>query len=427
MLQPVIPTDIQAEKAVIGAMLAGGSAVLDEVVTVIDDPKAFTKIEHETVFGILVDMARRGESVDLITTCNAARRLGVKPDVAWEDMLMDLCESFADVTAAKHYAAIVADMHARRHMILAAHRLTADCSDPTKDPSDILANHVREVEGHGRRDVEPIDASNLIPDVLKFGHGQMGIMTGLHRWDSAGGIRTGEMTIIAARPSTGKTALGLNLCVQGLGMGVKSLFISVEMTKDRITERLVSIVSGYSMEHIRNRCSPDESRDILSRAQRHVGSKAIYILDSRTRMPEIVAESRRMIRRSGIKLIVVDYLQLCSAGGKYENRNLEVAAMSSDLKRLAVSESVCVVCLSQLNRDASTRAPKMCDLRDSGAIEQDADQVMMLWRDESVSDNKIRVTANLAKNRNGPTLEMILEFDRPCMRFKEKPVVEENN
>ncbi|MEK6676610.1 MAG: DnaB-like helicase C-terminal domain-containing protein [Planctomycetota bacterium] len=425
--QRMPPHDTDAEMAVLGSLLMGCDD-FDEVVRILATPEVFYTPTHRTIFEHVRDMREADEPIDLLVFQDRLRRNKV-------DNIDDLCEtatvcadSFADIGNATHYARIVAEQFRKRELIRLGDRLSREAYDVSHDSSELSAKYAGQIENVGSvncsASLDAVELFTALAETLKNPAKQF-IPTGLLCLDmELSGLERGAVTILAARPSVGKTALGLQFAVEAArdnSEGCSALFVSVEMPRMAIAARLVGLLAERSVASLRSGVlSVTDRHGAIEEAARMLSRDRLFIIDDISNVRDIVAVARSHVRR-GVGLVVVDYLQLCQPGERSENRNLAVAAMSAAFKRLAQQTGAAVVVLSQLNRDLerSGRMPSLSDLRDSGAIEQDADVVMLLHReDESPIGDCVKIALKVAKNRNGPTFEAPLGFHRPTMRFR---------
>jgi replicative DNA helicase len=275
--------------------------------------------------------------------------------------------------------------------------------------SDIMEATLDEIEAISNRDGEMV-----------------GVPTGFADLDElTNGLHGGQMIIVAARPAVGKSTLGLDICRSAsIHHGLTSVIFSLEMTRNEITMRMLSAEARIPLNHMRNGHMNDEDWSKLARKMGEVSSAPMFIDDSpNMTMMEIRAKARRLKQRHDLRLIVIDYLQLMSSGKKVESRQLEVSEFSRQIKLLAKELDVPIIALSQLNRGPEQRSdkrPMMSDLRESGSIEQDADMVILLHREDVYEKESTRpgeADLIVAKHRNGPTRDVVVAFQGHYSRF----------
>jgi len=423
------PQDMDAEMALIGSLMVQPHQ-LDEVLTIIGGSEVFALPPHSVIFDTLVDMCRSEKAVDLLTLTAALRGVGRLESVGGQEYMIDLAGSFADPANAEHYAHLVLTMWKRRELIRLANRLESSAHDPLSVPDDVAAEHAARVEAVATRAQEKQveEATVLVGQTLAalesdnspVGH----IETGLLGFDSeVGGLPKGNLTILAACPSVGKTAMSLGWALQAKWAGIPTLFVSVEMGRMQLAMRLVNMLTGATFRDQEYPDPPERRRRDYAEATRMLSDTDLHITDCTKEIGRIVALGRAHARMRGVGLIVVDYLQLCSMRGTFGTTNDKTTSMIHALKGLATDTGTAVVVLSQFSRDVAktNREPQMSDLRDSGSIEQDADLILLLAAkpcrgQEHDPERDILMLA--AKNRNGPTGRYSLVFDKRTMVFR---------
>ncbi|MEM9414964.1 MAG: replicative DNA helicase [Planctomycetota bacterium] len=434
LLDKLPPSAIEAECAVLGSMILDWK-VCGEVLQIIRSAEDFYKPAHGTVYAALIELYDQVQSIDMVQLAQKLTDKGVLEQVGGVDYLIELFESVPSAVSAGHYARLVREKAIVRHLIDASARMLHDCYH-TDDAADELLNRAGQAIYKLQEDRgidEPDDLSSLLDQTMhrleeQDGRTLSGLGSGFFELDDmTNGLHPGEMTILAARPSIGKTAFMLNL-VEHIGAVVKEpvAVFSLEMSKQQLTQRLLCSRSGVDSQKLRKNML---SRDDFGQLQMAVGELAeapIYIDDTPgLNLMQLRAKARRMATEHSIKTVFIDYLQLMSEPG-CNSRQEEVSNLSRGIKGLARELAVPVVCLSQLNRQAEQREghrPRMSDLRESGAIEQDADVVAMLHREDyyhrADPDYQPNHEAELiiAKQRNGPTGVVKMQFHGPTTRF----------
>ena len=424
------PQDLDSEMATLGSMMNDPS-VVDDVLEVLPNPEAFYTPAHRHLHEVLIDMHRAGKPIDFISVSAILRERGLLETVG-SDYMIQLAESHCDTANAAYYAGLVATAWQRRQLISIAGQLSHLAYSLTDEPAELSARYAKEVENVslGGSDGSLHDAVELLSELpaTMADNSKSFVRTGISLFDQeCGGLERGSLTILAARPSVGKTSLGLAFAVDCARAGGRALFVSVEMPRMQIAKRLLALVSDIPSQVLRTEMAPEDIDNACQATGRKIGDGRLWIADEIANVRDIASTARAVVRRHEVVLIVVDYLQLCTPAAKCENRNLEVASMSASFKALAMKTGAAVVVLSQLGRDAakSNRRPMLSDLRDSGAIEQDADMVAFLWRqDKETTPTSATVRYLVEKNRSGPTLDMRLLFHKPTMRFRSERVGE---
>ena len=371
------------------------------------------------------------EHVDPVTV--AAKMDPAKSEAAGgRDYLMTLLEWCPSIAGAARYAHIVREAAIRRDLVRAGHALVDLGTEPGEKTLEQLLEEAETLVYRVRRETnhrEQCDMHQLMNEALEWLFNPQDprnhfLNTGYLSLDQVvGGVAKGAMLILGARPSVGKTALGLNIASEVAKRGEHVLFFSLEMSRAELAQRLISSEAEVGLTNIRSgQAGPDELAECSSAAGTLAELPLIIDDDAGMTIPGIRARIRREVTARGLALVVVDYLQLINpgAGRRAENRQNEVADMSRQLKVMAKEFNVPIICLSQLSRppkDVKERKPQLEDLRDSGAIEQDADVVVFLHRSRGTDPRDPTVEVLVRKNRNGPTGEFPLTFMPHIVRF----------
>jgi replicative DNA helicase len=462
-LQPLFerqpPASPEAEMSLLGSIILDPN-VIPDVLGLIKGPGDFFKEAHAQVYQAVIDVYDAHHSGDLVQIADLLRDRGVLDAVGGPQYLVELANAVPAAVNAPHFARIVAEKAKLRRLIDAAGQILYDCyhagelgPEGAREVLDAAEMKVFEI-AQEQNASDPEALAELLElelrriESLDFeGGGLSGVASGYGELDELlRGFQPGEMIILAARPSMGKTALALNIAEQvavggvpvpGAAAGRKSpvgLF-SLEMSKNAIVQRLLSARSGVSSQALRGGHKiPDADFRRLMLAAEDLKAAPIYIDDTPNLTAlNLRARARRMVAQHGVKVLMIDYLQLMSAPhAARESRQVEVSAISRSVKALARELSVPVICLSQLNRASEQREgnrPRMSDLRESGSIEQDADVIMLLHREDyyhvhnpdwaAENPDKVGVAEIIvAKQRNGPTGVVKLSWDRSATRFR---------
>ncbi|MEM7683142.1 MAG: replicative DNA helicase [Planctomycetota bacterium] len=434
LLERLPPHALEAECALIGCMILDWK-VCGEVLQVVTGPDDFFKPAHVSIYGALLDLYEHDQSIDMVQLNQKLVDRGVLDQVGGLDYLLELAESVPSAAGALHYARIVRDKALIRRLISSSGQIIHDCHHHDGKAEEMLDRAGRalfELQQTGGM-AEATSLKDLLDETYRQleaqdGRAVTGLETGFRDLDGyTNGLQPGELIIVAARPSMGKTAFMLNMAEHAAAtIGQPAALFSLEMSKQQLALRLLCSRSGVDSHKLRRNML---SRDDFGRLSMTVGqlSEAPLFIDDTPGLSlmQLRAKARRLAMEHHIKIIFVDYLQLMSDPGS-ESRQQEVSSLSRGVKALARELEVPVVCLSQLNRQAENREghrPRMSDLRESGSIEQDADVVMMLHRedyyhrgDPDYEDNNVGEII-LAKQRNGPTGVVRLAFDGPTTRF----------
>lgn len=426
------PQNLEAEQALLGAMMLSPDALAIAVERVsVDD---FYRPAHAHIFEAITALYAAGEPVDHVTVAEMLRRAGVLEAIGGEAILVSIKANTPAASSASRYATIVQELALLRRLINVAGEISELCFDVPDDVAaavDRAESLVFEVAQRRTTDtVKPIrvlleQSLERIEALHARGEAITGVPTGFVDVDEhLAGLQPSNLVIVGARPSMGKTAFALGLAAHASLHGVPTLFFSLEMSFLEIAQRLICAEARVDPSRIRNGRLLETDWPKLSTTIGRLEDAKLFVDDSpNTTVMDIRAKARRLRSREQLGLVIVDYLQLMSGRGNAENRQVEVAEISRGLKLLARELDVPVVALSQLSRNLESRSdrrPMLADLRESGSLEQDADVVMFLYRDEVYNaDSADRGTAEVivAKHRNGPTGVKRLAFVSNYARF----------
>lgn len=426
------PQDVLAEQSVLGAMLLSKDAIGD--VAEVVKGRDFYRPAHEIIYEAILNLYGRGEPADAITVADELTKRGELGRVGGHIYLHELLSQVSIASNASYYAEIVKEKAILRRLVAASLKISQLGYSGQGDVAGIVdaaQQAIYEVaEGKASEDYQPL--SELMESTLDEiealdAHGTMaGVPTGFIDLDElTNGLHAGQMIIIAARPGVGKSTLGLDFARSAsIGHGLCSAFFSLEMTKTEIVMRLISAEAQVALNEIRKGHLSDENWRRIARKTAEISTAPLFIDDSpNLTMMEIRAKARRLKQRNDLKLVIVDYMQLMSSGKRVESRQLEVSEFSRQMKLLAKELEVPVIALSQLNRGPEQRTdkkPMLSDLRESGSLEQDADMVILLHRDDMYNNSSDRTgEADLivAKHRNGQTKTVTVAFQGHYSRF----------
>jgi len=414
------PQDLEAERSVLGSMLFHPPCI-DEVIQKIK-PGDFYAESNRLLFSAFVEMHNAGRALDVVTAANLLQTKGQLVQAGGVAYLNQVMESVPHAAHAEYYAGIVAEAAFRRRLGETAEQLIRLSRDKSKDFESVLQQSMQSLtdlaETRTRGDATDI-TSVLMGVMQEIESGTVqGRNVGLCDVDEiTGGIRGGEVIIIAARPSVGKSALATTLAYIGGQAFRPSLLFSFEMSPLQIGERLLAMESGISTHNLRSGDLTHEQHDKLNRASNQLSSLPIYIkCDPTMTMIDVQGATRTYHRKHSIEMVVIDYLQLISPADRRIPREQQVSEISRACKCLALSLNIPILLLSQLNRQADGRDPKLSDLRESGSIEQDADQVWLLHREEDGPVGEIDLI--VAKNRSGKRGRAKLQFNEQTTQFR---------
>jgi replicative DNA helicase len=427
------PQDIDAEQAVLGGMLLSKTAIAD-VVEVLRGHD-FYRPAHETVYEAILELYGRGDPVDAVTVRAELETQGDLGRVGGAPYLHTLQSSTPSAVNAGYYANIVRDRAVLRRLAEASTRIGQMAYTPDGDVADIVDRAQAEVYAvTDRRTSEDYQAladamEATLDQVESFGarSGDLGgVPTGFADLDELlNGLHPGQLIIVAGRPSLGKSTLASDWArAASIRHGLPAVVFSLEMSRFEIVTRILAAEARVQLAHIRTGRLSDQDWDQIARRTGLLAAAPLWIDDSPgLSLMEIRAKARRLKQRHGLRLVIVDYLQLMSSGKRVESRQQEVSEFSRALKLLAKELDMPVVAVSQLNRSPEQRAdkkPLLSDLRESGSLEQDADVVILLHRDDAYDKSSPRAgEADLlvAKHRNGPTATITVAFQGHYARF----------
>jgi len=427
------PQDMAAEQSVLGAMMISKDAIADvaEVLLGVD----FYRPSHETIHDAIIDLYGRGEPADMVTVANELQRRGELQRIGGAPYLHTITASVPIAANAGYYAEIVREKAILRRLVNAGTRIVQFGYAGEGDVDELVDQAQAEVyqvtDKRSSEDYAPLSEimDGVLDEIEAIGNreaGLYGVPTGFVELDElTNGLHAGQMIIVAARPAMGKSTLALDLCrAASIHNNLTSCFFSLEMTRSEITMRLLSAEAKVPLNHIRNGQLTEDDWTKLARKMGEVSSAPVFIDDSpNMTMMEIRAKARRLKQRHDLRLIVIDYMQLMTSGKKVESRQLEVSEFSRQIKLLAKELEVPIIALSQLNRGPEQRSdkrPMLSDLRESGSLEQDADMVVLLHREDVYERESTRpgeADLIVAKHRNGPTRDITVAFQGHYSRF----------
>ncbi len=419
LLKRVLPHSIEAEQSVIGSMLMDKEAIIaaSEIVTASD----FYQNQYGIMFDTMVELFNEGKPVDLITLQDRLKEKDVPPEVSSLEFVRDIITTVPTSANVKSYANIVREKAVLRRLIKVNEEIANTCYVGKEPLEQILADTEKSIfnllQSRNSGEFVPIRqvALNVLEKIEVASKTQgtvTGIPTGFIDLDyKTSGLQPSDFVLIAARPSMGKTAFVLNLVDHvAVRKGMPCMVFSLEMSKEQLVNRMLAMESNVDSQKLRTGNLTDSDWDAIVEGIGVIGNSKLIIDDTPgISITELRSKCRKMKLEHGLSMVIIDYLQLMSGSGKSgENRQQEISEISRSLKALAREMNAPVVALSQLSRACETRTdhrPMLSDLRESGAIEQDADVVMFLYRDDYY--NKDTDTPNIAeviiaKQRNGP-------------------------
>ena len=431
------PQNIEAEESLISAILIDNNTLLD--VIEILAPEDFYRTAHQKIYAAITDLFDKAEPIDLVTLANKLKEKGQLEEIGSASYLARLVDTVPLAVNAQHYAKIVHDKASLRRLIEKANAIVKRCFEErgnTDAVIDFAESAIFEIsEKKSQQAFYPLSKiilGNIETLEEKQGNRSLvtGVPTGFGRLDNlTSGFQNSDLIILAARPSMGKTALALNIARNAaVDTNIPVAVFSLEMSKEQLSLRMLCSEARIDSSRLRSGFFSMEDWHRLTDAAGILSESPIYIDDSASLTAmEIRAKARRLKMDKNIGLIIIDYLQLMQGRASAERRDIEISEISRSLKALAKELELPVLALSQLNRMLEQRTdkrPRLSDLRESGALEQDADVVAFIYRDEVYNkeeDNPNKGVAEilLSKQRNGPTGDIFLTFLNSFTRFED--------
>lgn len=435
-LGKVPPHSLEAEQSVLGAMIINKDAINTAVEQL--HPDDFYKEANKEIYKAIIDLYNRNEPVDLITLSEELNKRGTLENVGGLPYLAQLSGGIGLSSNIKFYCDIVEEKSILRRLILSCDNIMAKSYEDKEEVNSIIEEAEKEIfnitQGRHREGFSPInevllDSFSKIEELAARQGELTGLTTGFIDIDNKlSGLQKSDLILLAARPSMGKTALGINIAVNAAIKADASVAIfSLEMSKEQLVQRMISSVSHVDLQKIISGNLEEEEWLKIIDVMAPLSQANIFIDDTAgMSLLEMKAKCRRLKMDKGLDLILIDYLQLMESESRHESRQQEISSISRGLKALAKEMDCPVIALSQLSRAPELRAdhrPILSDLRESGAIEQDADVVMFLYRDEYYnedSDKKNIGEVIIAKHRNGPTGTVELVWKKEFTKFLNK-------
>ena len=430
-----LPHNLEAERSVLGAILVHNDA-FNTAVQVIDS-RDFYRDAHRRIFDKMVALNERGQAIDFVTLKEELGRGGDLDEVGGPAYVASLADGVPRATNVEYYSRIVKEKATLRNLIYAANKILTNAYEADQE-SDLILDEAESAifaVAEDRLKAGFVPMRDLVKESfpkieLLFEQKKLitGVPTGFADLDEmTRGLQGGDLIIIAARPSMGKTSLVLNIAQHVALQADRTVgFFSLEMSKESLFLRLLTSEAQIDSHRLMSGAIGQKDYGRISHALETLSAMKLYIDDTaNVSVLEMRAKARRLQAEHGLSLIVVDYIQLMSGRGRYENRTLELASISRSLKGLAKELNVPIAVLSQLSRAPESRSdhrPQLSDLRESGALEQDADVVVLIYREDAYNRDPNHPDAGtaeliLAKQRNGPTGVVRLAFLREQTRF----------
>lgn len=436
IIRKVQPHSVEAEQAVLASMLMNREAVVNVADMLMKDD--FYQVQYGVIFEAMVELYHEGASIDMITLTERLKEKGVPENVYSIEVMQELLNVVPVSTNAKKYAEIVKDRANMRRLIKMAETTANECYSLKDSSANILSNVENQVlelsqSGGNGDDFTPIRevVDNVLRNIRKASKQQgniTGVPTGfLDLDDMLTGLHGSELILIAARPAMGKTAFVLNIAEYViLKTDVPVAIFNFEMNKEQLVQRMIAMESQVNSQNIRTGNLQDDQWMKLYESSNIIGSTKLFIEDqSNVTIGDIRNKCRKLKQRHNVGLIIIDYLQLMSGNGRTDSRQQEVSEISRGLKVLAKELDIPIIALSQLSRAVEARTdhrPMLSDLRESGSIEQDADVVMFIYREDKYRDDlpeedKNKAEIIIAKQRNGATGTVMLGWQGEYTKF----------
>lgn len=424
----VSPNDLDIEQSLLGSILIDKDAIVE--VSSKLRTECFYAGSHQMIYEAMLDLYENRDPIDILTLSDKLKKNKNLKKIGGVEYLSTLAEKVPTAANASKYAEIIRDLSNKREIIKIGSQIVERAYDESKESGEILEVCEQDIFQLSQRYLSKnfisirealTDSFDRLDELHKSGGGLRGVPSGFKELDDClAGMQDSNLIILAARPGTGKTALSLNIAqnvavIEKIPVGMFSL----EMSKEELVDRLLVAEADIDAWRLKTGNLKNEDYAKLSEAMGRLGDAPLFIDDTPgINLLEMRTKARRLQSEHGVKLIVVDYLQLVAPARRHESRVQEVSEISQSMKNLARELKIPVLCLSQLSRAVESRGvkePQLSDLRESGAIEQDADVVMFLYRTDD--ENLEQVSLKIAKHRNGALRKINLFFKGDRIRF----------
>ena len=430
-----LPASPEAERSVLGALLLNDE-VLGKIIEIVT-PGDFYQPVHRTIFQVFLDLTQQSKRIDLVTLQDELLKRGELETIGGIEYLISLQDDISAVGLVEQHAKIIKEKAVLRELISSASGIIGNCYKQDQKSIDAVLDEAEKTifqianKRTGQRfvqlDIWLKKTFQHLSDIKSHSKGITGIPSGYRNLDiMTSGFQKGDLIVLAARPSMGKTALALTIASQAAAVGSSVGFFSLEMAAEQITLRMLSSESGIPHQNIRNATiSSEEWIELTNVAARLAGMKFFIDDSAMLTVMELRTLARKLKVEHNLQFLVIDYLQLIHSSAKHENRHQEVSEISRSLKALAKELQIPIIALSQLSRAVDSRLdkrPMLSDLRESGAIEQDADLIMFLYRDvvyNQDTENPALTELIIGKQRNGPTGTVFLHFAKELTKFED--------
>ncbi|MFZ5954522.1 MAG: replicative DNA helicase [Candidatus Dependentiae bacterium] len=435
LLGRTLPANIQAEKAVLGAVLLN-----DETLSLLAEllvPSDFYVSQHQVIYATILEIAQKRSRIDLVTLQDELTKKNQLEAAGGLVYLVSLTEDFSGAGLVEQHAKLIKEKSTLRELISSATSIISHCYDQNEQEIDSVLDaaektifqisNKRASQSFVQLDIWLKKTFQHLSEIKSHSKGITGVASGYKKLDiMTSGFQKGDLIVLAARPSMGKTALALSLALEAAASGVTVGFFSLEMAAEQLTLRLLSAEAGIPHHNIRNATiTSDEWVELTNVAARLANMKLFIDDTAMVSVTDLRAKARKLKAEHNLQFLVIDYLQLVHSSKKHENRHQEVSDISRSLKALAKELDLPIIALSQLSRAVDSRMdkrPLLSDLRESGAIEQDADLIMFLYRDvvyNPETENPSIAELIIGKQRNGPTGTIFLHFAKDLTKFED--------
>ncbi len=430
-----LPSNVEAERCVLAAILLNDE-FLPRVAEIIQADDFYTHA-HRIIYQSILDLSHQHKRIDIITLQDELAKKDMLEVIGGISYLISLQEELPTIGLVEQHARIVKNKAMLRQLINSATGIIANCYTQDEDSLTSVLDHAEKTifeisSKRAKQSFVQIDiwlkkTFQHLSDIKNHSRGITGVPSGFKKFDAmTSGFQNGDLIVVAARPSMGKTAMGMSIATYAAQAGFTVGFFSLEMAAEQLTLRLLSSESGIQHHHIRNATISSQDWIALTHVAARMAEMKFFMDDTAMLdIAELRAKTRKLKIEHNLQLLVVDYLQLIHAARKYESRHLEVSEVSRALKALAKELNIPIIALAQLSRAVDSRMdkrPMLSDLRESGAIEQDADIIMFLYRDvvyNPDTENPAGAELIVGKHRNGPTGTVFLNFIKELAKFED--------
>lgn len=435
MIKREIPKNIEAEEAVLGSILINQETIYG--VSELLDIEDFYRKSHRTIFKVMLDLNTTKKAIDIITLTDYLTHISKLEEVGGIAFITSLANKVPSTANLKHYINIVKEKSMLRNIInIAEHMESMSYDNEQLDTPKVILDKTEQMISRLTKKMIVTKVDNIqgqtlkaymdIENIINHKDELLGLETGLYDLDNfLQGLKNSDFMILAARPSMGKTAFALNIASYlSIKKDTPVAFFSLEMSSNQLIHRIFSSYGLIPLFNLKSGNLDDAHTQKLIKVSNKLSQSQLIINDEISNLMSLRSIARKLKRENDIKLIIIDYLQLLE-GTRRENRNLEISEISRSLKILAKELDIPIIALSQLSRSVESRQvkkPMLSDLRESGSLEQDADIVMFLYREDYYNpetENKNITDVIIAKNRNGPTGTIPVYFHKEYVRFQD--------